>query len=163
MGVGKTTYGLKLARALNLDFIDLDAQIVSSEGKSVKKIFDEEGEAYFRSIEAENLRLLAESNNVVVSLGGGTPCFHNNMKWLNEFGLTVYLKLDSKSIYNRLSNAKSERPLISDRTESEIYEYIEVSLKEREVFYEQSKIVVEAINLKTKTLVSIVKEYVSII
>lgn len=160
MGVGKTTNGLKLARALNFDFIDLDAHIVDRMGKSVKQIFDEDGETYFRSIEAENLRLLGGRENVVVSLGGGTPCFHNNMKWLNDSGLTVYLKLDSKSIYSRLSKAKSERPLISNRTESEIYEYIESTLLEREAWYEQSKIVVEAINLNTKKLVSIVKDNV---
>lgn len=163
MGVGKTTYGLKLARALNFDFIDLDARIVSAKGRSVKQIFDQEGEAYFRSLEAENLRLLGESSNVVVSLGGGTPCFHNNMQWLNDSGLTVYLKMDSKSIYSRLTKAKSERPLISDRTESEIFEYIESTLKEREAYYEQSKIVVEAINLKTKELVTIVKEFFPLI
>lgn len=158
MGAGKTTYGLKLAHCLNFDFIDLDAQIVELEGKSISRIFKEKGEKYFRSVEAENLRSLDGIDNVVISLGGGAPCFHDNIKWMNDHGLTIYLKLDAKSIYSRLSNAKSERPLISDKSKTEIQDYINTTLTEREVFYEQAKIVIEAKNLKIKKLLSIVEK-----
>ncbi len=161
MGAGKTTYGKKLARHLNFDFIDLDTYIVNKTGKSINQIFKKEGEKYFRNLETENLRLLRETNNIIISVGGGAPCFHDNMNWMNENGITIYLKLDSASIYSRLSKAKAERPLIAEKSKSEILEYIKNTLKERGAFYEQANIVIDSKDLSTKKFAEIIKDYLS--
>ena len=161
MGAGKTTYGKKLAIYLNFDFIDLDTYIVNKTGKSINHIFKKEGEKYFRNLETENLRLLRETNNIIISVGGGAPCFHDNMNWMNENGITIYLKLDSASIYSRLSKAKAERPLIAEKSKSEILEYIKNTLKERGAFYEQANIVIDSKDLSTKKFAEIIKDYLS--
>src|SRR5437773_11285939 len=91
MGSGKTFFGKQLAQLLNYEFIDLDELIGKNEGATIAEIFFSKGEAYFRSKESSLLKSLSQNENAVIATGGGTPCFHDNMKWMNEHGITVYL------------------------------------------------------------------------
>lgn len=157
MGSGKTSYGKRLAHAMDFDFIDLDEYIVQKQGRSVNEIFKEEGEDYFRNLEAENLRLFGDIQDTIFSVGGGTPCFNNNMSWINSNGFSLYLKLDTGAIYTRLKNATQKRPLIAGKTKEEIIEFINASLDERESFYSKAKLIVDAKDLSIKKLLELIK------
>src|SRR5215217_1973749 len=104
MGSGKTFVGKKLAQLLKTTFIDLDEVIEKSEEKTISQIFSQNGEEFFRERESHYLKSLSERSNVVIATGGGTPCFHDNMKWMNENGITIYLKAKSEILFDRLKN-----------------------------------------------------------
>lgn len=111
-GSGKSTIGAKLADALQLDFLDLDSEIEKKEMKAVKEIFRENGEDYFRQVEAETLRELAgSSRDFVLATGGGAPCFYNGMDTINETGFSIFLDVPIPELVRRLSNNK-DRPLL---------------------------------------------------
>ncbi len=154
MGVGKSTVGKKLACSLNFHFLDTDTLIEEKEKMSISQIFQEKGEDYFRDKEHEILLDLATyDENLVVSTGGGTPCYRGNMSLLNSFGITVYLKLEPYKLFCRLTHShKQNRPLIQNKTSVELMQYIEDMLSEREVFYHQSNIIFHGDNLKIKEL-----------
>ena len=139
MGCGKTTLGKKLANKLGRNFIDLDKLITTTQGKSIPEIFASEGEARFREIEKQCLLDTANMQDVIVATGGGAPCFFDNMKTMNDRGVTLYLKLSVGGLFNRLKNAKTERPLIKDLTEEELKDFIAVNLEKREPFYSQAQ------------------------
>ncbi len=152
MGSGKTSSGKTLARKMDFDFIDLDELIVKKQGRSIAEIFNKEGEKYFRNLESENLKLLERISSTIVSVGGGTPCFNDNMNWMNAEGLTVYLKLDPGAIYMRLKNADKKRPLIAGKSKTEMLEFIHRSLEKREKYYSKAKLIIEAKNLRIDKL-----------
>ncbi|MCJ7616788.1 MAG: shikimate kinase, partial [Desulfobacterales bacterium] len=112
MGSGKSTAGKKLASHLGWSFIDLDRRIEEHTGKSIPELFSKYGEDYFRDVEANVLKRLKSQTNTIISAGGGTPCHGDNMDFMLETGLTVYLKLTSVQLKYRLSESKGERPLI---------------------------------------------------
>ena len=112
MGSGKSTAGKKLASLLGWSFIDLDKKIEEHTGKTIPEIFSQHGENYFRNVEAEVLRSLESQTKTVISTGGGTPCHGDNMDFMLETGLTLYLKLTSDQLKSRLSESKGERPLL---------------------------------------------------
>jgi shikimate kinase len=156
MGVGKTSKGRKLAARLGIRFADMDAIIERQEGMSVQEIFSLKGEEWFRVKETELLHKLGEDKeDMVISTGGGVPCFNNNMEYINSTGISVYLKMSPEELVSRLTRSnKPVRPLLKDKTEKELLEYIRLKLSEREPFYLQSKKIVPAENLKTKHLVA---------
>ena len=139
MGSGKTYWAQHLAAQLNMDWIDLDQQIEKVTDMPVRDIFATEGEAYFRLKERDTLRQLAGVENIIISTGGGTPCFHNNMDWMNENGITIWLNVDSATLAERLMRKKYKRPLISHLADDEIQDFIQAKIKEREPFYAQAK------------------------
>ena len=139
MGAGKTTVGRKLANALGIAFYDLDWYIESRMRKTVKQIFDEGGEESFRRIERNMLHEVAEFEDVVISCGGGTPCFFDNMDYLNRQGETVYLQAEPAVLLQHLKMGKGVRPLLLGKTEEELTEYITAQLGEREKFYLKAK------------------------
>lgn len=139
MGSGKTTVGRALAHNLGLSFYDLDWYIESRMHKTVKQLFDEKGEAGFRLIERNLLHELAEFENIVISCGGGTPCFFDNMAYLNAQGDTVYLKATPDVLYGHLKMGKTVRPLLLDKTEDEMQTFISRQLAERETYYNKAK------------------------
>lgn len=141
MGCGKSTIGKKLARERQLQFYDLDDVIENQEGQAISKLFETKGELYFRKREAELLRqFISKNDNYILSLGGGTPCYANNMDFLLEQNLqTVYLKAQLKTIIGRLKEEKEQRPLISRFDESELTEFIAKHLFERRFFYEKAE------------------------
>ena len=139
MGAGKTTIGKALSKELGATFYDLDWYIESRMRKTVAQIFAERGEEGFRKMEHSMLHEVAEFENVIISCGGGTPCFFDNMDYLNQQGLTVYLKADPEVLYNHLLMGKVERPLIKGKSPEELITFIRQQLEKREPFYTKAK------------------------
>ena len=139
MGSGKTTVGKALSKETGMMFYDLDWYIESRMRKSVSQIFAEKGEDGFRKIEHNMLHEVAEFENVIISCGGGTPCFFDNMDYLNQQGDVVYLKASPETLYKHLLMAKVERPLLKDKSPEELIAYITEHLKERAPFYEKAR------------------------
>lgn len=139
MGAGKTTVGRALARDIGLDFYDLDWYIEGRMRRTVKQIFDERGEEGFRKIEHNMLHEVGEFENVVVSCGGGTPCFFDNIDYMNGQGDTVYLKAAPDVLYGHLRMGKTVRPLLLDKTPDEVRAFITEQLARREPFYGRAK------------------------
>ena len=139
MGSGKTTVGKALSKETGMMFYDLDWYIESRMRKSVSQIFAEKGEEKFRQMEYNMLHEVAEFEDVIISCGGGTPCFFDNMDYLNQQGDVVYLKATPEVLYKHLLMAKVERPLLKDKTPEELIAYITEHLKEREPFYTKAR------------------------
>lgn len=138
MGSGKTTLGRALAKELGLTFIDLDNYIELRRCKSINRIFEESGEDGFRTIERNLLHEVCEFENVVISAGGGTPCFFDNIDYMNAQGTTIYLQVSNERLLERLRIAKSRRPLLKDKNDEEIKAFIEEQLARREKYYLQA-------------------------
>ena len=138
MGAGKTTVGKALAKDLGLTFYDLDWYIESRMRKTVRQIFDEQGEEGFRRIEHNMLHEVAEFEDVVVSCGGGTPCFFDNMQYMNRCGQTVYLKASPDVLFRHLQMGKGVRPLLLGKTPDEVRTFITRQLEQREPYYSQA-------------------------
>ena len=143
MGAGKTTVGKALAKELGVMFYDLDWYIESRMRKTVKQLFDEMGEEGFRHIEHNMLHEVAEFENVVVSCGGGTPCFFDNMDYMNQAGETIYLKASPETLHAHLKMGKGVRPLLLNKTPEEVDVFIREQLKQREPFYEKAKHIID--------------------
>jgi shikimate kinase len=139
MGAGKTTVGRTLAQELNMTFYDLDWYIESRMRKTVKEIFDERGEEGFRLIEHNLLHEVAEFEDVIISCGGGAPCFYDNIDYMNQQGDTVYLKATPEVLYGHLKMGKSVRPLLQNKTSEEVKVFINEQLQIREPFYSKAK------------------------
>ena len=139
MGSGKTTVGKALSKETGMMFYDLDWYIESRMRKTVAEIFAERGEESFRRMEYNMLHEVAEFEDVIISCGGGTPCFYDNMDYLNRQGEVVYLKASPETLYKHLLMAKVERPLLKDKTSEELIDYITGHLKSREPFYQKAR------------------------
>jgi shikimate kinase len=139
MGAGKTTIGRALAKELGIPFYDLDWYIESRMRKTVPQIFAERGEEGFRKIEYNMLHEVAEFENVIISCGGGTPCFFDNMDYLNQQGQVVYLKADPEVLYKHLQMARVERPLLKGKSHEELLAFIKEQLEKREPFYTKAR------------------------
>jgi shikimate kinase len=142
MGCGKTTLGISLAARLKMPFVDLDALIQSREGCTVSDLFAEVGESGFRHIEQMHLHSLLKYKKVVISTGGGTPCFFDNMNWMNRFGVSVYLKTTPELLHSRLKGEVKHRPLLKRFDPDELLPFIRVTMRQREEFYNSSHITV---------------------
>ena len=141
MGCGKSTLGRQLALALNFSFIDLDYRIEEKLGKSINQLFEDYGEMGFRQIEREVLsEICATEKNAVVALGGGTPCYFDNMQQVNHSGWSVYLKTSPQGLFNRLKLQKDHRPLLRNKNDHELLEFIEEKLEQREKFYDEARL-----------------------
>ncbi len=139
MGAGKTTVGRQLAKRLGLMFYDLDWYITNRMRRTVAQIFEESGEEGFRKIEHAMLHEVAEFEDVVLSCGGGTPCFFDNMDYLNRMGETVYLKASPEVLYAHLKMGKSVRPLLLGKTPGEVEAFVKEQLAQREPYYSKAK------------------------
>lgn len=162
MGAGKTTVGKLLAHDLGLMFYDLDWYITSRMHRTVAQIFEESGEEGFRKMEHNMLHEVAEFENVVLSCGGGTPCFFDNMDYLNQQGETVYLKATPEVLYAHLKMGKTVRPLLLNKTPEEVEAFVKEQLAQREPYYLKAKHVLD-VNLldsydKIQTSVKNIKE-----
>lgn len=158
MGSGKTTIGKKLANKLTIPFLDIDEEVVNDEGKDISTIFELDGEDYFREKEHKKLaQLINENEAFVISTGGGTPCFKNNMDLMNANGATFYLKYSPEFLASRLKNALHKRPLLKNVTSSELNSFITSLLTEREFYYSQSQFTIEKINLKPDNFLTFFK------
>ncbi len=158
-GTGKTTLGRKLARALGYSFIDLDETIEEKAGMSIATIFAQAGEAAFRKKEWEALQKTAEEENVVVATGGGTPLFHNAMEWMNQHGLTIFLRMPIQQLYRRLSQSETHRPVLSPPDGLPLYQHIRNLLKERLPTYHQAQLIVDAAHISPPLINAIIRLY----
>ena len=143
MGSGKSYWGRRLADAWQMPFVDLDERIVAEQGKSIPEIFQEQGEAAFREMERAALHALAQFPPAIVATGGGTPCFFDNMDWMNSRGLTIYLKASPALLAARLLPEKKRRPLLANIPDSALEAFIAQKLEERMPFYNLAQKVVD--------------------
>ena len=157
MGVGKTTVGKRLARRLGFDYCDLDEYIVKSESQSINEIFAERGEPAFRDLEREALIKITDPK-IVISTGGGTPCYFDNLDKMLNSGIVVWLTMEPKMLINRLLAGKSKRPLLANVPEDEVLDFIENQLEEREAFYQKAHIRVDSSNMNQEKMDRLVVE-----
>ena len=149
MGAGKTTVGKALAAELGVTFYDLDWYITMRYHRTVPEIFAERGEEGFRDLERRMLHEVAEFENVVVSCGGGTPCFFDNMSYMNSLADTVYLKATPDVLAMHLRMGKGKRPLLEGKSPEQLEDYIREMLETREPFYTQAKYTLDVSLLDT--------------
>lgn len=140
MGSGKSYWGKKWAQQYGLDFYDLDQLIETEHNKTIATIFENDGEDIFRQMETVELKKLAAKDKCIIACGGGTACYAENMQWMNDNGITVYLQASPQYIYDQVLEETEKRPLIKKVSRAELLFFIEQKLKEREPFYNQAKI-----------------------
>jgi shikimate kinase len=151
MASGKSSIGKLLSKKLSMKFLDLDDYIINKEGMSIAEIFEKKGEVYFRVIENKYLKeVLNTKDQFILALGGGTPCYANNMEEINKGDtVSIYLQGKTKTMIDRLIKKKSKRPLIASLADDKISEFVAKHLFERRMYYELAKITVK-IDAKTK-------------
>ncbi len=149
MGSGKSTLGLRLAQKTGLSFIDLDHYIETRFQKTINEIFAEKGEAGFRTIEQKILREVGEFEDVIIATGGGTPCFFDNIDYMNRQGCCIYLQTTPQTLFERLKHARSSRPLLKDKTDPELLDFIKENLARREDKYKQSSVIFDTGKLES--------------
>ena len=154
MGCGKSTLARKLAVKMAFPCIDLDKEIEKKTGISITNYFQIYGEDDFRQVESETLQKNHYPENVVLATGGGTPCFFDNMDWMNKTGITVYLSMSPEALAHRLKTERDKRPLIQRLNETDLVQYITDKLAEREAFYKQAKYILQGINLTAEKILT---------
>lgn len=142
MGSGKSTIGRSLASLLHYEHIDLDRLIESTVGATIGSIFEHQGEVKFREYEAQCLQRCGQMDNVVVSTGGGAPCFGDNMAFMCGCGLTIYLQHEVPQLAARLAVSKTDRPLLRGKDREQIEDYIRSVLPSRELYYNRASLIV---------------------
>ena len=143
MGCGKTTLAKKLASKLSYEWLDTDTFIEKQEGLTISQIFTTHGETYFRTLELKVIKSLDISVPTVVSTGGGLPCFNNLMEQLNQKGITIYLERSPKELFQRLYQGKAKRPLLANKSDQELLQFIEENLEKRNPTYRQSNYILD--------------------
>jgi len=142
MGCGKSTLGQQLARKMNFSFLDLDQIIEQKMGQNITEIFAKYGEIYFRKVEKEVLHSCQSCQNTVLALGGGTPCFFDNMDWINQQGISVFLQVPIDILVKRLWKNRSHRPLISTfSNQQELTNFVQKKLSERLPYYTKAQLI----------------------
>jgi shikimate kinase len=155
---GKTTIGKKLASKLKLKFIDLDKVIEEMEGKSVPEVYIKEGDSGFRIKEWEALRKIVKEDNIIVSTGGGAPCHCDNMNLMEKYGEVIYLKLDNDTLVSRLKLATKDRPIVLNKTDEQLREYVSELRDRCEHHYKRAKYVIDGKNLSVEGIVKVLNE-----
>lgn len=156
MGSGKSHWGKIWALKHNYAFFDLDEQVEQREQRSVAEIFETSGEEIFRLLETKMLRDITRNEDCIISCGGGTPCFHENMKWMNEKGCTLYLSAPPGYLFENIRMQKDKRPLINTINEAELLFFTEKKLIERLPFYEAAQFTLAAQDLNKESLEKII-------
>ncbi len=153
MGSGKTYWGSLLAQQLRLPFYDLDAIITETEGKAIGQIFSEKGEEYFRLLEKDILAdIVKEHPALVLSCGGGTPCFFKNIDLMKKEGTTVWLNTSIEVLTERLKKEKKTRPLIKNISDDDLRSFILKKMNDRRLYYEQADVHIEEATITIDSL-----------
>jgi shikimate kinase len=160
MTSGKSSIGNLLANKLNFSYLDLDQIIELDTGKSINTLFNENGELYFRELEHKTLLKSIKSTNTVFSLGGGTPCYYDNITLINQSSTSFYLRGSVKTLVDRIQLYKSDRPLVKNLSFDKLKEYVAKHLFERKAYYEKAK---HTIDVDNKSFEEIVNEINTII
>jgi len=159
MGSGKTTWGKKIAKKLGLPFLDLDQEIVAHIGMSIPEYFLTFGEEKFRQLESDFLKR-QQGKEAIISTGGGTPCYYDNMQWIKENGLSLYLYHTPQSLWSRLSESDlKKRPVLQGFSGDELLDFITTKLQERAPFYEQADIRFQQIHTPLTEIVELIEKY----
>jgi shikimate kinase len=158
MGSGKSTLGSGLARRIGYEYVDMDHLIEETAGMTIPGIFSEHGEDVFRKWEHDILLELCEREGLVVSTGGGAPCHGEMISIMNDHGTTVYIKLAPAVLKERLLQSKTERPLIQGKSEPELMGFITSLLAQREVYYNQARIILDGLHPNLDNLVDLLEE-----
>ncbi len=151
MGCGKSTMGRAVSRITGIPFIDLDNYIESRYHRTVREIFAEKGEDCFREIERTMLHEVADFENVIIACGGGTPCFFDNMEYMNAHGTTVFLDTSIDKLHSRLMRGRHKRPLIAQKSDEELRKFIIEALKKRMEHYSKARIHFSSSRLETES------------
>ncbi len=163
MASGKTTIGRKLNQRLKSLLCDTDRVIVTSEGLSIAEIFDTKGEEYFRELESSVIKeLIISENDAVISTGGGLPLWGDNMKLMNDAGLTVYLCRSAENIVSRVSErGRAKRPKLRGLSDEELLNTIRVGVAERNDCYQQAQLVIDADNCSDDMIVDAIINHIN--
>ncbi|TXI32448.1 MAG: shikimate kinase [Niabella sp.] len=157
MGAGKTYWGRLLSKKLGIPFFDLDELVVNDEGKSINEIFEQEGEEHFRRKEREILEWVSDTHeSMILSCGGGAPCFFNSIDYMNNKGITVWIDAPFEILLGRLRQQKETRPLLKALDDEQLKAYIVKKSNDRKIFYERAKVRIEDYEIKTDEFIKII-------
>ena len=160
MGSGKSYWADRLKKQLKVPSYDLDALIEMMEERTIAEIFADDGEEAFRKLETKMLKLFSEKKQFVLSVGGGTPCFNENMKWMNKNGLTIWLDEPVPTLVERLTEEKDHRPLIKNISDGELEQFLTSKRSERLEHYSQAAYTLTGDEITDATFKKIIKQYV---
>ncbi len=138
MGCGKSYIGRHVAELIGMDYLDMDLEIETRTGKSINQIFEDIGEEGFRTLETKFITSLQANQNIIISTGGGAPCFGNNMELINKKGISIYLNRSKEIAFAQLLKGQAKRPLIKEMTEEELNNFYDKKLNERKIYYEKA-------------------------
>lgn len=159
MGVGKSTVGKKLAAKLGYQFIDTDVIFQEKFRLNIDSFFTKYGEKLFRKLEYEILKSTLNKENCIISTGGGLPCYLDAMNLINNNGVSIYLEMNPDAIFSRLKNSKQKRPLILNKTEKVLIDYIKKKLEERNPIYTKATLTLPALSINTNSLIKKLSYY----
>jgi shikimate kinase len=158
MGSGKSYWMDKLGRKLKLPKYDLDQLIEGVEDRTIEQIFTESGEEHFRKMESIVLKWFADKDEFILATGGGTPCFFDNMDWMNKEGVTIWLDEGMDTLIERLIPEKDHRPLIKDLSTKKLTAYLEEKKAERRTYYEKAMFTLTGDAITERNLLSLIKQ-----
>ncbi len=154
MSSGKTHWGKCISRKLNIPFFDLDEQVEAAEGRTISEIFLHHGEEYFRRKEKEVLHIISESHDTfLMACGGGTPCYYNNIDYMNKSGTTVWISSSIDTMHQRLLKDREKRPLLEGLTDEQVRGYIIKKFSDRKIYYEQATVIIDEENISDENFI----------
>lgn len=159
MGSGKSFWAHKLSNVLKIPSFDLDREIEKAEGKTIPEIFAEKGEVYFRQKENEVLKTFGKKNDFILATGGGAPCFHDNVSWMNDNGTTIWIDEPLSVIAARIKKGKSHRPLIANIADDDLESFFYEMREMRKAFYSKAKYHLNSGNLNEKHFLEILSPH----
>ena len=156
-GSGKSTLGREVAKQLRLPFFDLDDEIERTEGRSIKHIFEQDGEARFRKAEKEKLEEITRDHaGFVLSTGGGAPCYHNNIEFINRHGVSIFINVPLAELSARLAQTDlTERPRIGNIENLE--KQLKKTLNERLAVYKMAKKEISGTQVTASDIIQLLK------
>ncbi len=163
MGSGKTHWGKKLSHALDIPWVDLDAEISEKENMSIPEIFKRRGESHFRQLESRYLRTLSQNDPLLLSCGGGTPCYSDNMMFMNKAGVTVWLNVPDEIMVCRLKRKRNSRPLLKGLSDKQLTAFVKQKMEERSSFYSQAQLIVNPVKYNLNTLTEKIRSCTNLI
>lgn len=159
MGAGKTYWANTLKKKLKVPAYDLDNLVEIMQEQTIGEMFAEHGEEFFRKEEAKMLRLFKEKKSFILSCGGGTPCFYDNMDWMNKNGITIWINEPVEILVDRLQEGKSHRPLIKDMSDEELKDFLTGKIQERKEYYSKATYTVTRDQLTESNLIKLLKKH----
>jgi shikimate kinase len=159
MGSGKSYWAEKLKKKFKVPCYDLDSLVEMMEERTIAEIFQEDGEEAFRKLETKMLKLFSEKKQFILSCGGGTPCFNDNMKWMNKNGITIFLDEPVDTLAERLLSEKEHRPLIKNMSDAGLQNFLDTKRQERLEFYNQATFILKGEEISEAGFKKIIKQY----